>query len=178
MILALKRLFAYWIDFTMLAVILVSLQWLINAAASGFPFDDFDKGIEIELWVLATMSLPVWSFFTVMELRDGQTFGKKWLNLRVTNRRGEPIRLWQALARTAVRLLPWEMTHAIILVPEPWWSVETPAHPGWIYLPNGLMIVYLVILFSTKGSRTCHDLVAGTKVNPSAREREITDEVF
>ena len=169
--LALKRLLAYWIDFTMLAAALVAIQWLVNFAASGFPFSEFDKGIEIELWVLATMSLPVWSYFIVMELRHGQTYGKKWLNLCVTNRQGDPIQFGQALARTAVRLLPWEMTHAIILVPEPWWSVDTPAHPGWIYLPNGLMIVYLVILFSTKGSRTCHDLVAGTKVNPSARER-------
>lgn len=87
MILALKRLFAYWIDFTMLAVILVSLQWLINAAASGFPFDDFDKGIEIELWVLATMSLPVWSFYCDGAARWTDVW-KKWLNLRVTNRRG------------------------------------------------------------------------------------------
>ncbi|WP_270407466.1 hypothetical protein [Paenibacillus timonensis] len=46
------------------------------------------------------------------------------------------------------------LTHGIILVPEPWWSVETPVRSEWIYLPNGIMLIYLVILFSTKGNRT------------------------
>lgn len=162
--LALKRLFAYWIDFMLLAAVLVALQGLVNAVSSGFPFAYFDKGIEVELWVLGTMSLPVWGYFILMERRYGQTLGKKCLGLRVTDDQGKPIHVGQALIRTAVRLSPWEMTHGIILVPEPWWSVEIPAHPGWIYLPNGILLIYLVILFSTKGNQTFHDVVAGTKV--------------
>ncbi|MGG6310405.1 RDD family protein [Paenibacillus macerans] len=162
--LALKRLFAYWIDFVILGTVLIGLQLLVYKIASGFPFDVFDEGYEIELWVLGTMSLPVWGYFIYFESRKQQTLGKKWLGLRVINAHGNPISLRQAILRTAVRLLPWELTHWIVLVPEPWWNTQTPGNQSWIYLPNGILLLYLVIIFSAKGSLACHDHVARTRV--------------
>jgi hypothetical protein len=44
MILAIKRLFAYWLDFLFLAICLVSLQWMIHFTTAGFPFKYFESG--------------------------------------------------------------------------------------------------------------------------------------
>ncbi|CAI6023953.1 RDD family protein [Cohnella sp. JJ-181] len=162
--LSMKRLIAYWLDFMLLAVILISVQWLVYTVTSGFPFDFLVEGSDIELWVLATMSLPVWAYFIYFEMKKRQTMGKRWLRLVVGDEKGAKINFCQALCRTFIRLLPWELTHVIVLVPEPWWSVDEPGHPYFIYIPNIMMILYVVVLFSSKGKRTIHDGLTKTKV--------------
>jgi uncharacterized RDD family membrane protein YckC len=96
-----KRLLAYWLDFVLLASLLVGLQWLLYAASSGFPFDKLEKGYQIELWVLLSMSLPVWCYFIYYERRHGYTPGKRLLKLKVTNNKGRNLSFSQALVRTA-----------------------------------------------------------------------------
>jgi uncharacterized RDD family membrane protein YckC len=164
MILALRRLAAYWLDFVVLAAVLVGLQLVLYKIGSGFPFDALETGAAIELWVLATMSLPVWSYFILGERRWGRTIGKRWLRLSVIGSRGGAPTLKQAFLRTLVRLVPWEMTHFIVLVPDPWWQAEQPGNMPWILLPNGLIVLYAAMLFITKGTRGVHDLLAGTRV--------------
>jgi Predicted membrane protein/domain len=161
--LAVKRLVAYWLDFVMLAGVLAGGQALLYLAAGGFPFDRFKAGYEIELWVLATMSLPVWCYFIGMEYKKGQTIGKRLLKLKAAERDGSRLTLRQAFVRTFVRLLPWELTHLIVLLPEPWWDAD-PAYPGLIYIPNGLMLIYIAVLAATGGRRTLHDAAAGSRV--------------
>ena len=159
-----KRLLAYWLDFVLLASLLVGLQWLLYAASSGFPFDRLEKGYQIELWVLLSMSLPVWCYFIYFERRHGHTPGKRLLKLKVTNNKGRNLSFSQALVRTGIRLLPWELTHLFILVPEPWWNVAEPKYPYLIYIPNALMVLYIVILMISGGKRGIHDIAANTAV--------------
>lgn len=159
----LKRLFAYWIDFILIAVILIFIQWLIYQATSGFPFDYLRKGIEIEVWVLLTMSLPVWAYFIGMEMYK-QPIGKRMLRLVVMDQVGSQIKFRQALGRTFIRLLPWELTHVIILVPQPWWGLEEPENPYLILIPNIIWIMYIVVLFFNKGQKGIHDFFARTRV--------------
>lgn len=168
MILSLRRLFAYWLDFILLAAVLVSVQTLLYRVTGGFPFAYLETGLAIEGWVLFSMSLPVWVYFIVGEKATGQTVGKRLLKLRVTNRDGSNICWVQAFIRTAIRLLPWEMTHLIILVPTPWWNAE-PDHTYWILLPNGLILLYALYLFVNKGRMSVHDHVAKTTVEPTAQ---------
>lgn len=148
----------------MLACVLVGLQWLLYRITSGFPFNDLNEGYEIELWVLVTMSLPVWIYFIYSELRKQQTIGKRIFKLKVTNERGAKINSRQALVRTAIRLLPWELTHVILLVPKPWWSVEAPENQYLLYIPNIIMLLYIAVLFANWGGKGIHDLMAKTKV--------------
>lgn len=162
--LSLKRLIAYWLDFVLLALILVGLQWLLYKTTSGFPFDLLDKGYEVELWVLLSMSLPVWMYFICCELHKQQTIGKRLLKLVVMNKEGARINIYQALIRTFIRLLPWELTHVIILVPTPWWSIEEPRNQHLIYIPNILMILYILVLFANKGDKGVHDYITKTRV--------------
>jgi uncharacterized RDD family membrane protein YckC len=166
--LAIRRLAAYWLDFVILAGVLAGGQALLNLATGGFPFDRFKAGFEIELWVLATISLPVWCYFIGMEYKKGRTIGKKLLKLEVTEREGLRLTLRQAFVRTFVRLLPWELTHLIVLVPEPWWDAD-PANPQLVYIPNMLILLYIAVLAVSGGKRTLHDAAAGTRVRDAGR---------
>lgn len=141
--LAIRRLLAYGLDFMLLATVLIALQALLYAGTGGFPFDRLRTGYQIELWVLATMSLPVWLYFVCGELWLQQTIGKKLFRLQVVDKTGTRIGLLQSLIRTAVKLLPWELSHLIVLVPEPWWSVEEPTNLLLIYIPNAAIVLYI-----------------------------------
>lgn len=159
-----RRLFAYWLDFLILAAVLIGLQFGLYTLTSGFPFESFTKGYQIELWVLSTMSFPVWLYFIFTDMKQ-QSIGKRWMKLKVTGRRDAAPSFGQALLRTLVKLLPWEMTHLIILMPEPWYSAEdTPANLFLIFIPNAMMLLYIALLFAGKGYKGVHDYAAGTKV--------------
>lgn len=171
--LSLRRLIAYWLDFVMLAAILIGLQWLLYTVTSGFPFDLLETGLHIELWVLGTMSLPVWLYFICCERFKMKTIGKRLLSLQAVSADGAQLTLKQAIVRTFVKLLPWEMTHLIILVPEPWYGLdELPAHMFLIYIPNALMLIYIVVLFINKGKKGLHDYVAKSSVTTTKIQSE------
>ncbi|UVI27758.1 RDD family protein [Paenibacillus spongiae] len=165
MMLSIRRLLAYWIDFVLLAAVLIGFQMLLYNMTGGFPFDYFSKGYQIELWVLGTMSLPVWLYFVLCERLRQTTIGKRICMLSVSDREGANINWRQSLTRTAVKLLPWELTHMLILIPDPWWSIEEPANPYLILIPNAVMLLYMIVLFINKGVIGVHDLLAQTKVN-------------
>jgi uncharacterized RDD family membrane protein YckC len=168
MMFAARRLAAYWLDFVMLGGALAGGQALLHLATGGFPFDRFKAGYEIELWVLATMSLPVWCYFVGMEYARGQTVGKRLLKLKAVSRDGSRLGFRQALLRTFVRLLPWELAHLIVLVPDPWWNAD-PARPELIYVPNAVMLLYIAVLAASGGKRTLHDAAAGSRVVDAGR---------
>jgi uncharacterized RDD family membrane protein YckC len=118
----------------------------------------------IELWVLLTISLPVWIYFIFNEYYKQQTIGKRLLELMVVSEKGIKISLKQAFLRTFIRLLPWELTHIIILIPEPWWNMKDLENSYFIYIPNVIMIIYMVVLFWNKGTKGIHDYLSRTKV--------------
>jgi RDD family. len=164
--LSLRRLLAYAADFLLLAAVLAGSQWLLNALTGGFPFDSLKRGYQIELWVLLTISLPTWLYFVWMEKRTGRTLGKMMLRLAVESREGGPPSLPQSFLRTLIRLLPWELTHLIVLVPDPWWGVEQPENGFLIFIPNAMLVLYVAYLFAYRGTRAIHDAFARTRVRP------------
>lgn len=161
-----KRLFAYWLDVVLMLLFLVIPQWFVYRMTGGFPFDLFTTGFQIEVWVLITISLPVWLYFIVFERFYQKTLGKMLMKMKVTNRKGERISWGQAIMRTFWRLLPWELTHMILLFPEPMWSMDsTPAlRTLFLYIVNVLMLLYILFLAFTRGKRTMHDVFFGTEV--------------
>jgi uncharacterized RDD family membrane protein YckC len=162
--LTIRRLIAYWLDVTLVAIVLIGAQLLLYFISSGFPFDYLNQGFEIELWVLATISFPVWLYFIWSELTYQKTIGKQLFGLKVMSDEGFNLTFRQALVRTFFKLLPWELTHLIILVPEPWWNVDEPKNVLWIYLPNAMMILYIAVVLSGRGVKGFHDYPARTRV--------------
>jgi len=164
--LAVSRLLAYGLDFVLLAGVFVGLQWLLALLTSGFPFQYLQEGYQIELWVLMTVSLPVWTYFIWCEWKRRQTIGKRLMKVVIAGRDSKHPTFKQAFVRTMIKLMPWELTHIIILVPKPWYGMtETPANLPLIYIPNAMIVLYIVILFAGRGSRGLHDWAAGTTVS-------------
>ena len=153
-------------DIAIVGTAVMASQFGIQALTGGFPANQFTSGWQIEAWVFATVSVPTWAYFTLMERSSWQaTVGKRLAGIRVTDIRGDRIGFGRALLRTIVKLLPWEITHLSLLLPTPMWSEGPSAslRPGLI-VANVLLLLYIATALLTPRKQSVHDLVAGTVV--------------
>jgi uncharacterized RDD family membrane protein YckC len=86
------------------------------------------------------------------------------MGLQVVNDRGERIGFWKALARTALKFIPWELSHTLV-----WTLAFSDGNiPGWANY--GFIFVYALLglnlasLAFTKKHQTLYDLLAKTYV--------------
>lgn len=160
----LRRGAAYALDCAGLAAAAQGTQWAWAAATRG-ALPRPVTGPQIEAWVLLSVSLPVWLYFISMESLAGQaTLGKRLLGLRVARASGGRIGLGQAVARTALKLLPWEATHMTLLLPTPIWSDPAASFRPGLWVVYGLLAAYLAAAMLTPRRQTLPDLAAGTVV--------------
>ncbi|MEM1041026.1 MAG: RDD family protein [Bacteroidota bacterium] len=162
----LRRVGAYGIDITLLFVILTPLgflvQWMLGLGPSSTPQ-------EVYFTLVLNFSLPVWVYFTLADRSEsGATLGKRSLSICTQAEGGEPVGLGQALARTAVKMVPWEVTHASAFLFAP--AIGELATENWVGIGAAyvLVFVYLVVAWRTQGRRSVHDLVASTSVERAA----------
>lgn len=161
-----RRLAAYAIDIAILAGAVVASQFGLQAITGGFPANQLQTGLQIEAWVFATVSLPTWAYFALMERSSWQaSLGKRLLGLQVTDTQGNRIGFSRALLRTIVKLIPWEITHLSLMLPTPIWSeaASTSLRPGLI-VANALLVLYIAVAILTPHKQSVHDLIAGTMV--------------
>src|SRR5690606_27547997 len=132
-----------------------------------------ENGLYLELYVLATISLPVWLYFILLERsRWRATIGKRLLGLRVASVSGDKLSTGQVVARTAGKLLPWELAHFAVNVPtNPWMQPDTVFSTwrlvliGFVYV---LLFVYLIAV-ARQPRQTVYDRLAGTAVVRASR---------
>ncbi len=163
-----KRLVAYLLDvlpFAALASLLAS--GMKHAAGEPAPAWHHD-GKTVWLVTLGTMSLPVWLYFAALESSSLRgTLAKRLLGMTVIGVDGSRISFLRALARTAVKLLPWEIAHATMFLPTP-----VADDPQGAFNRAGFMVSvlltgsWLVTVMLTKDHAAVHDLVARTRVRP------------
>ena len=142
---------------TLFALLMNSLfsvnQWLftdrIRAQLSGFLF----------------ITLPVSLYFAFSESSIRQaTWGKQRLGLKVTDRTGNRIAFWRAVARTGLKFIPWELAHTLI------WQISFTPNQFSQLIIAGFITVYLLIganiasLIFRKDRQTLYDFIAGTYV--------------
>jgi uncharacterized RDD family membrane protein YckC len=156
--LLIRRATALFLDSVLLFLVLMPAGQLLRLAV-GWPSA---SPTMIEVWFVAVLnfSVPSWIYFIVSDSSPrGATVGKRLLGLHVARVAGQPIGAARALARTAVKLVPWETAHA---------TFPLDAYPigQWVsmILANGLMVLYLAIAALSRGRRSVHDYVAGTEV--------------
>lgn len=119
--------------------------------------------------------LPVGLYLFFSEASDRQaTLGKRALRLRVVDARsgGRPSRA-RILARTVIKLLPWEIAHFAV------WNIVAITAEGHSDFPIWLLVVlavadllplvYLAFVVFQRDRRGPHDLIAGTRVIPEPR---------
>jgi uncharacterized RDD family membrane protein YckC len=160
----LRRGAAYALDVAGLAVLVPLTQGLWRwATARWLPTPS--GGLEIEAWVLLSVSLPVWLYFVLLESSARQaTPGKRLLGLRVERLGGGRPSRGQALARTALKLLPWELTHVTLLLPTPIWTDPRAGFRLGFVIVYGLLAAYVASAALTPRRQALPDLVAGTVV--------------
>jgi uncharacterized RDD family membrane protein YckC len=156
-----KRLGACFLDMVVLFFVLAPFGFLVQRALGFQPV----TGPEIWVTLLLNFSIPVWIYFALWDAsRSGATIGKRVVGLRVYRLPEDRVPIARAWARTAVKLLPWELTHLAAFAFAHETGGFTPVQTAGLVLANGLALAYLAMAAGTRGERSVHDLVAGTVV--------------
>jgi uncharacterized RDD family membrane protein YckC len=128
--------------------------------------DWFRSGWNTEVYTLLTMSLPACLYFALFEISAWQAtpgkrlLGLKTLDLTTRNR----ISLLQAIMRTLLKLLPWEIAHLTNNLPTPMWYDPDPGFRiGFIVVPL-LVVIDIILVLVTQNRQSFHDWVAKTIV--------------
>lgn len=112
------------------------------------------------------LTVPVALYFALSEAsRAGATLGKRALGLRVVALEGGRVSPGRSLARSAIKLAPWEVAHtALWQTPgQPFVSPPAAANVAGYILALGAAALYGGALF-VGDRRTPYDHIAGTRV--------------
>jgi uncharacterized RDD family membrane protein YckC len=116
------------------------------------------------------VTLPVMLYFALLEASSWQaTWGKRTLNLRVTRTDGTRLTAGQALGRTALNFIPWELAHTLI------WQIRFAPATLSLVITGGFILVWVLVganigsLALTKTHQSLADRLAGTYVIRQSR---------
>ena len=169
----LRRCAAYALDcllvFLVTIVLFQGLMWVLT---QGAWWNNLHTWIAAQGWILLSVVLPTWLYFSFAEASPWQaTLGKHLLGLCVTDMSRKRLSLSRALLRNFLKLIPWIFFHISLFAPSPTGlSVLGQLPPSlywwWSFLVTGdvLTLIYLLTPLFTGGQRSIHDLLAGTCV--------------
>jgi uncharacterized RDD family membrane protein YckC len=154
-----RRILAYLADIVLLFAVLAPTALLIESLTGLVP------KTPSQVWIATVLSfsIPAWLYFILSDHSPaGATFGKRWFKVRVVTGSGGSPSLSQALARNAVKLLPWEMAHIFgFALAE---AVGPTVQSAGLIAANALTLAYLVVMLGTRGRKSIHDFLVGTEV--------------
>lgn len=160
-----RRSAAYLMDMLILALAVQVTQWFIWWVSDGTLHRSLHDGWQMEGWLLLTVSLPCWLYFALSESSRLQaTLAKRWLGLQVANLQHERLSFAQALWRTLLKVLPWELTHLTLLLPTPIWSDSEPNFRLGFGIVYALLLLYMIPIFYTDRCQSLPDRLSGTEV--------------
>lgn len=162
----LRRVPAFAVDYVLIAAWagLLALASFALGAGDGGPVSDPAAKVAGYLVGLVTLTAPMVAASALFESRRGGTPGKRLLGLRVQARDGSALTLAPALARNAVKYVPWELAHVGIwtmpgtpfLSPAAWWNMAL-----WV-LALSLVGVQAGLILAT--GRGLHDRLVASRV--------------
>lgn len=160
-----RRLLAFVIDLCVLFLGLLLLQVLLLPLSAVWSTQIHDTWAPY-LWLVLTVSVPSWVYFILLDLWPPHaTIGNALMGLQVESTSDRPIVTTRALRRTAIKMLPWEIFLASIMLPQPLWIATDLVQPRTsFYVAAVLAIIYIVIFFLSGGTRGLHDLLSKTRV--------------
>lgn len=158
------RAFAFIIDVAIFFVIGFLIAIFINLITSGAPVTPFDVYIR----VIICFSIPFWTYSILSDYsKSGSTIGKKIMKINVVTLEKERLRLHQGISRTAIKLIPWEMTHLSFFGLSEGWSTYSNFSITQIILiviTYALIFIYVIFIIKTKGFKGIHDLISRTQI--------------
>lgn len=156
-----RRVSAYLLDIVLLFAVLGPAGWLTQWTLGFSP----TTGPQIWATLLLNFSLPSWIYFTASDASTrGATFGKRWSGIQVSREDGGRVHGMQALGRTAVKLLPWELVHASVFGLSKDADQFSIGQSVGLVVANALAVAYLACAVLTRGRRSLHDMAVGTVV--------------
>jgi uncharacterized RDD family membrane protein YckC len=162
-----QRAKAFALDYILILLYLAAitlLGLLINSFSSVVQWL-FAERIRAQLTGFLLLTLPISLYFALGGSSPRQaTWGKRKVGLKVTGYNEERISVGRSLARTALKFIPWELSHTLI------WNISFSPQSSSNLVNYGFVLVYVLIglnlvsLFITKKHQTVYDLLAKTYV--------------
>ena len=162
-----RRVGAFALDYVIILLYLAVLTvagFLVNSFSNVSQWL-FSERIRAQLTGFLLLTLPISLYFALSESSGRQgTWGKRKLGLKVTNETGGRISLGKSLVRTALKFIPWELSHTLI------WSIVFTPEMNSNLVNYGFVLVYTLIginlacLVMTKKHQTLYDLLVKTYV--------------
>ncbi|MCK5945101.1 MAG: RDD family protein [Planctomycetes bacterium] len=161
------RLLAYLVDWLLFAVWAGAATAVALLAGGGDGEHWTTDPWRSQLYGALITTIPFAAYLTLCEgSARGATVGKRLLGLRVVTARGERLPRLRALARTLVKLLPWELGHTAahqLLTA----GLAEREPPGWamaLSIASMALALAWVASLWVGGGRTVHDRCARSQV--------------
>jgi len=164
-----KRLLAYLIDFAILLLFFMSMKYFYYG---GFGFADADRlksrmGLDI-----LTISIPMLLYSLVSEVKmNGQTIGKKALNIRVISLNGGEPSLSQYMLRWIFKAFEWPFFFGYTF-----FSLNSMM--AYIIITGFWGVVVLIFIAVNKRNQRLGDIAANTVVVNTQSPFSVDDTVF
>ena len=167
-----QRFKAFLLDYLIIAAYIVLLT-IVSVGLGLGPLRSLFRVIfadpnSSELSAFLLLVLPVILYFAFFEHSSWQaTWGKRKMGLHVTDMHGSRLSFPRALARSLLKFVPWELTHACLWRIPGWPLAPTPPSP---IITAGLVLVwvavaaYLLSLLVSKEHQALYDWIARTYV--------------
>lgn len=157
----LRRAGAFLLDILIIFGICAPIGYLIQRLFGYSP----QTGPAIWFTILWNFSVPSWLYFLWSDRsKKGKTVGKRVFKLKVTGRTKERLGWGHALARTAMKLLPWEIIHiSAFALSQELGTFATHQYIGFV-CGNALAFGYFIASALTQGKRTVYDFILGTEI--------------
>jgi len=166
-----QRIFAFLWDYLPIAgwlLLVMAFGAALGVLAPEFANTVFGNPLTGQLAGFCLVTLPVALYFAVQESSQCHaTWGKRKRGLVVVTTLGEGVGFMQALARTLLKFVPWELSHTFIIHA----AIAGKAGqdpPDWasavLVLAWMLVLANLVSFFMSARRQTLYDRIAGTQV--------------
>jgi uncharacterized RDD family membrane protein YckC len=143
----------------------VALSALVNLASPNLVQAFFGSHASSQATSFLLVALPVMLYFALLESSVWQaTWGKHKCDLRVIGADGARLSLPRALGHTALKFIPWELSHTLI------WSIRFAPDQSSTILTAGFTLVWLLVGANVVSEvlrtthQTLYDQLAGTYV--------------
>lgn len=159
-----RRVAAYLLDVALLFAVLAPLAFLVKQLTGFVP------ETPAATWRLQLLefSLPSWCYFAIADASArGATLGKRLLGLRVVTTAGERLAPGRAFARTALKLLPWELSHLFAFALGERFGELTLLQSSGLVVANLLALAWLLLAIASRGATSAHDRIVATRVHNS-----------
>ena len=163
-----KRLFAYFIDFSLLVLYFISMKYLYYGGA-----DAREQVLQSHVGIdILTISLPMLLYSLISEiLMHGQTLGKNIMGIRVVSLEGGEPTLGQYLLRWMFKAYEWPFLFGYAF-----FSKESII--VYVLITVFLGIIVVIIIAVTKKSQRLGDIAANTVVVNTKSSLTVHDTVF